>query len=403
MRASSGSFSKRIFSGLRVATGSTRLSRAGNRRMNHMLHIAAVTQLRLDTEGRVYYRRKRAEGKRPLEAIRCLKRRISDNVYRQLLEDAQKAGGTGPGGHCGASQISSAVDLPTHIDTSDQPLPGPAKPTLQPTAAHRKIKTEQALPPRLLTQRGAGMTHQGRHPSSLARARSGVALWSGTWRCEPRAAGSHPWLSTMRQTTWVNWTTRHQGTSESAAETPLELCTTVARSIGAKADKNKMRARGLTVFTTAATAAIPVFIGLSGDDFVMGKVVPSVLAALSATVIALGQIERPHERWSLYRRYQRLLEADAKRYRFGIEPFDNDDRDRTLGARVAQYRVGSASGVGGAHPQQCRARGRYEDGHLRRESDSVRACRMQFASHYGSGTLHIYSFGEHEEDNILLH
>ena len=39
-----------------------RLSRAGNRRMNHMIHIAAVTQLRLDTEGRAYYRRKRADG-----------------------------------------------------------------------------------------------------------------------------------------------------------------------------------------------------------------------------------------------------------------------------------------------------------------------------------------------------
>jgi transposase len=63
-----------------------RLSRAGNRRMNHMIHIAAISQIRLDTDGRVYYRRKRAEGKKPLEAIRCLKRRISDAIYRQLVE-----------------------------------------------------------------------------------------------------------------------------------------------------------------------------------------------------------------------------------------------------------------------------------------------------------------------------
>ena len=41
-----------------------RLSRAGNRRMNHMIHIAAISQIRLDTDGRVYYRRKRAEGKK---------------------------------------------------------------------------------------------------------------------------------------------------------------------------------------------------------------------------------------------------------------------------------------------------------------------------------------------------
>jgi transposase len=102
-----------------------RLSRAGNRRVNHMIHIAAVTQLRLDTEGRAYYRRKRAAGKKPQEALRCLKRRISDVIYRQLVADADPAAEASPGGHCGASQESSAVDLPPHIDTSDQPLPDP--------------------------------------------------------------------------------------------------------------------------------------------------------------------------------------------------------------------------------------------------------------------------------------
>jgi transposase len=62
-----------------------RLSRAGNRKMNHMLHIAAATQVRLDTEGRAYYRRKLIAGKTRMKAMRCLKRRISDAVYRQLL------------------------------------------------------------------------------------------------------------------------------------------------------------------------------------------------------------------------------------------------------------------------------------------------------------------------------
>jgi len=123
-----------------------RLSRAGNRRMNHMIHIAAISQIRLDTPGRAYYRRKLAAGKTKLEALRCLKRRISDALYRQLLADAERAqllsaaesAGTGPGGHCGATLTSSAVDLPPHIDTSDQPLPGPAKPTLQPPQSARK-------------------------------------------------------------------------------------------------------------------------------------------------------------------------------------------------------------------------------------------------------------------------
>jgi len=128
-----------------------RLSRAGNRRMNHMLHIAAVTQLRLRAEGHAYYRRKVAQGKTRMEAVRCLKRRISDAVYRRLVADLlaadETASQTGPGGHCGASQESSAVDLPPHIDTSDQPLPGPANTTVPRTRSGANPAVASAASP----------------------------------------------------------------------------------------------------------------------------------------------------------------------------------------------------------------------------------------------------------------
>ncbi|MFC7496409.1 MULTISPECIES: IS110 family transposase [unclassified Nocardioides] len=126
-----------------------RLSRAGNRKVNHMLHIAAASQVRLETEGRVYYRRKLAAGKTRMEAMRCLKRRISDAVYRQLLAEAHAPANTAretdPGGHCGASQESSAADSHPLIDTSDQPLPGPAPATLQPGHRPRKSPSRQHL------------------------------------------------------------------------------------------------------------------------------------------------------------------------------------------------------------------------------------------------------------------
>jgi len=64
-----------------------RLNRAGNRTMNHALHIAAIVQVRYDTPGRAYYLRKIAEGKSKKEALRCVKRRISDAVWRQLQVD----------------------------------------------------------------------------------------------------------------------------------------------------------------------------------------------------------------------------------------------------------------------------------------------------------------------------
>jgi transposase len=65
-----------------------RLSRAGNRRTGHALHMMAVTQIRYpNTAGRQYYERKRREGKTPKEALRCLKRRLSDLACYQLLAD----------------------------------------------------------------------------------------------------------------------------------------------------------------------------------------------------------------------------------------------------------------------------------------------------------------------------
>jgi transposase len=67
-----------------------RLNPRGNRQLNHALHMAAVTQVRNDTPGRAYYLRKQAEGQSPKEAIRALKRRISDAVYRQLLADSHR-------------------------------------------------------------------------------------------------------------------------------------------------------------------------------------------------------------------------------------------------------------------------------------------------------------------------
>ena len=68
-----------------------RLNPRGNRMLNHAIHTIAICQLRHpNTQGRVFYERKRQEGKTPKEAIRALKRRLSDVVYRHLVADQQQ-------------------------------------------------------------------------------------------------------------------------------------------------------------------------------------------------------------------------------------------------------------------------------------------------------------------------
>jgi transposase len=68
-----------------------RLSMAGNRHLNYALHMVALCQARSDARGGAYYRKKIDEGKSRKEALRCLKRRVSDAVFRSLLEDSQAA------------------------------------------------------------------------------------------------------------------------------------------------------------------------------------------------------------------------------------------------------------------------------------------------------------------------
>ena len=121
-----------------------RLSRGGNRQINRALHIMAVVQLRHPTEGRAYYDRKAAAGKTPMEAMRCLKRRLSDVVYHQMVLDARTKA-AGPGGHLGAATGSSAAGSHPTTGTSEKSLPGPA--TSDPTPPSRPVPQAVSPPP----------------------------------------------------------------------------------------------------------------------------------------------------------------------------------------------------------------------------------------------------------------
>ena len=134
-----------------------------------MLYIAAVCQIRHDTPGRAYYRRKLAEGKTSLQALRCLKRRLSNVVYRQLVADTTNKLNTdknteraGPGGHSGATLTSSAADLTPVIGSSDKPLPGPAGSNLPAPATSANPHRPRTAAARHRRARGVNAEHPTR-------------------------------------------------------------------------------------------------------------------------------------------------------------------------------------------------------------------------------------------------
>ena len=120
-----------------------RLSLRGNRRLNHALHMAAVTQIRYKhSPGRAYFDRKIAEGKTGKEALRALKRQLSDVIYARLQADAARqsmpAQAEGPGGQSGNGSVSSAAGSHPGRRLFGQATPGP-QPSLRLTAPGRRV------------------------------------------------------------------------------------------------------------------------------------------------------------------------------------------------------------------------------------------------------------------------
>jgi transposase len=147
-----------------------RLSRAGNRRINHALHMMAVTQIRYPgTEGRLYYERKRKEGKTPKEALRCLKRRLSDLVYRQLA-----AGQRGTIGACGSPTTPRPAP-----STSTSPA-GPSRPAAPPS---RPAPRPASKP----SSRSTGRVTA----SSASRSSTPAATCTKTSSTKPRSPADH--------------------------------------------------------------------------------------------------------------------------------------------------------------------------------------------------------------------
>ncbi len=125
-----------------------RLSRRGNRRLNHAVHMAAVTQVsHRRSEGRAYYDRKVKEGKTTKEALRCLKRRISDAIFAHLVADARRkaeVAKAGPGGQRGNGSVSSVASSHPQRQLFGQATPRPA-PTLRRRAASKSSKAQELV------------------------------------------------------------------------------------------------------------------------------------------------------------------------------------------------------------------------------------------------------------------
>ena len=147
-----------------------RLSRRGNRRLNHAIHMIAVTQVRhRHSQGRAYFGKKLAEGKTRKEALRALKRQISDAIYTCLQADARRAATLAkrPGGQPGNHSVSKAADSHPARRLFGQATPGLATHPTTPATDPAPASLPAPLPSRASERPGPG--------PGKARPRSGAA------------------------------------------------------------------------------------------------------------------------------------------------------------------------------------------------------------------------------------
>ena len=108
-----------------------RLSRGGDRQLNYALHVIALTQISMRTSpGRIFYDRKRSEGKSSKEALRALKRRLATVVFRILTADYTRLA-VGPVRQPGTALISSMTGSHPTTGSSEKSLTRPT--TTKPT------------------------------------------------------------------------------------------------------------------------------------------------------------------------------------------------------------------------------------------------------------------------------
>lgn len=148
----------------------------------------------------------------------------------------------------------------------------------------------------------------------------------------------------MRETPAMSPMRRRNAEQSTSGETGLGACEASIASVRRKADHNERVARWSTAVIVVSSALIPVFLLLStqGLSFIWGKLVPAVLAMVSALAAGILQFERPHDRWRLYRNYQRAFEDQRLRFQNGVDPYEGlaeADSERLLAVNVANLRL----------------------------------------------------------------
>jgi SMODS and SLOG-associating 2TM effector domain 1 len=123
-------------------------------------------------------------------------------------------------------------------------------------------------------------------------------------------------------------------------ESPLAFCERHISAMSRKADHNKRESLWSFYLIIGLSLLAPLFVTL-GQEWICGKLVPSVLSLVAAAAMAWLQLRKPQQLWSMYRTAQRELEDQRNRFRYRIGAYaDHPDPEKLLAQNVADIAIG---------------------------------------------------------------
>jgi hypothetical protein len=128
--------------------------------------------------------------------------------------------------------------------------------------------------------------------------------------------------------------------SSHAVEDPLAFCERHISAMKRKADHNKRESLWSFYLIIGPSLSAPLFVTL-GQEWVLGKLLPSILSLVAAAAMAWLQLRKPQQLWSTYRTAQRELEDEKNRFTYRIGPYADDPQpEKLLAKNVADIAIG---------------------------------------------------------------
>ncbi|WP_236201180.1 SLATT domain-containing protein [Pseudomonas pseudonitroreducens] len=119
-------------------------------------------------------------------------------------------------------------------------------------------------------------------------------------------------------------------------ESEEAFCENLINGFKEKAGHNETEAMVWFAITMGGSLVAPLFVTLGGDDFVLSKIIPSIISTIVAFGTAWLQLRKPQHLWALYRGCQRKLEDNLARYRFKIEEYSQEGAEKYLARKCAE-------------------------------------------------------------------